>query len=56
LARRPKACFRRILTGSAKRLAPGDRSDDFGSGLVDPLRALQSADPRTVTTTPVKQR
>jgi hypothetical protein len=26
------------------------------SALVDPLRALQSADPRTVTTTPVRQR
>jgi hypothetical protein len=55
LERNPKltpADVRRILTGSAKRLAPGERSDDFGSGLVDPLRALQSADPRTVTTTP----
>ena len=41
----------RILTGSAKRLGAGDRDDNFGSGLVDPLRALQSADPRTVTGT-----
>jgi subtilisin family serine protease len=43
---------RRILTGSARRLAPGDRTDDFGSGLVDPLKALQAADPRLVTTSP----
>ncbi len=41
---------RRILTGSARRLGPGERNDDFGTGLVDPLRALQFADPRTVTT------
>jgi subtilisin family serine protease len=43
---------RRILTGSARRLAPGDRTDEFGSGLVDPLKALQAADPRLVTSLP----
>jgi subtilisin family serine protease len=55
LERNPKltpANVRQILTTSAKRLAPGERDDNFGSGLVDPLRALQSAEPRTVTTTP----
>jgi hypothetical protein len=55
LERNPKltpADIRRILTTSAKRLSVGERDDDFGSGLVDPLGALQSAEPRTVTTTP----
>jgi subtilisin family serine protease len=55
LERNPKltpANVRQILTTSAKRLAPGERDDNFGSGLVDPLRALQAAEPRTVTTTP----
>jgi hypothetical protein len=55
LERNPKltpADIRRILTMSAKRLAPGDRDDNFGSGLIDPLQALQLADPRTATTTP----
>ena len=55
LERNPKltpADIRRILTSSAKRLGPGDRDDNFGSGLVDPLKALQLAIPRTATTTP----
>jgi len=55
LERNPKltpADIRRILTTSAKRLSVGERDDDFGSGLVDPMNALQSAEPRTVTTTP----
>ena len=55
LERNPKltpADIRRILTLSAKRLSPGDRDDNFGSGLIDPLQALQLADPRTATTTP----
>ena len=55
LERNPKltpADVRRILTASAKRLGPGERDDDFGSGLIDPLKALQLADPRTATTTP----
>ena len=60
LERNPRltpADIKRILTGSAKRLGAGDRDDNFGSGLVDPLRALQSADPRTVTgTTTLRQR
>jgi subtilisin family serine protease len=55
LERNPKltpADIRRILTASAKRLSPGDRDDNFGSGLIDPVQALQLADPRTATTTP----
>jgi hypothetical protein len=55
LERNPKptpADIRRILTMSAKRLSPGDRDDNFGPGLIDPLQALQLADPRTATTTP----
>jgi subtilisin family serine protease len=55
LERNPKltpAEIRRILTMSAKRLGPGERDDNFGSGLIDPLQALQLADPRTATTTP----
>jgi filamentous hemagglutinin family protein len=55
LERNPKltpADIRRILTLSAKRLSPGARDNDFGSGLIDPLQALQLADPRTATTTP----
>ena len=55
LERNPKltpADIRRILTASAKRLAPGERDDNFGSGLIDPMQALQLADPRTATTTP----
>jgi hypothetical protein len=46
------ADIRRILTTSAKRLGPGERDDNFGSGLIDPLQALELADPRTATTTP----
>ena len=60
LQRNPKltpADIRRILTVSAKRLAPGGKRDDnFGSGLVDPLKALQLADPRTTMTEPVTPR
>jgi hypothetical protein len=53
--RNPKltpADIRRILTASARRLAPGDRDDNFGAGLIDPLKALQLAEPRTATTAP----
>jgi subtilisin family serine protease len=56
LERNPKltpAEVRRILQSSARRLGPGERDDSFGSGLIDPLKALQLADPRTATTTPV---
>src|SRR5262249_34189791 len=59
LERNPKltpADIRRILTASAKRLAPGERDDNFGSGLIDPLQALQLADPRIVKTTPPRRR
>jgi hypothetical protein len=49
---RLRSLSRRILTASAKRLAPGERDDNFGSGLIDPIQALQLADPRTATTTP----
>ena len=55
LERNPKltpADIRRILTSSAKRLGPGDRDENFGAGLVDPLKALQLAIPRTAATTP----
>ena len=55
LERNPKlksADIRRILTASAKRLSPGDRDDNFGSGLIDPLKALQLADPHTAATLP----
>jgi hypothetical protein len=55
IERNPKltpADIRRILTLSARRLAPGERDDNFGSGLIDPLKALQLADPRTATTAP----
>jgi subtilisin family serine protease len=34
---------RKILTSSARRLGTNDRDDDFGSGLVDPSKAIQSA-------------
>ncbi|MGZ3285839.1 MAG: hypothetical protein ACXU9A_24560, partial [Xanthobacteraceae bacterium] len=46
------ADIRRILTASARRLGSADRDDDFGSGLIDPLKALQLADPRIVSTAP----
>ena len=55
LERNPKlrpADIRRILTASAKRLGPGERDDNFGSGLIDPLKALQLADPHTAATLP----
>jgi filamentous hemagglutinin family protein len=35
--------IRKILTSSAKRQGAKDRDDDFGSGLVDPSKAIQSA-------------
>jgi len=59
LERNPKltpADIRRILTTSAKRLGPGQRDNNFGSGLIDPLQALQLADPRTATRTPPRRR
>ena len=41
------ADIRRILTATARGLAPGDRDDNFGAGLIDPLKALQLADRRS---------
>ncbi len=58
LERNPKlapAGIRRILTTSAKRLGPGERDDNFGSGLIDPLQALQLADPRSATRMPPRR-
>ena len=34
---------RKILTASARRLGTKDRDDDFGSGLIDPSKAIQTA-------------
>jgi subtilisin family serine protease len=48
LERNPKLTpddVRRILTSSATRLGPQDRNDDYGSGLVDPVKAVESAGP-----------
>jgi hypothetical protein len=37
--------------------APGERDGNFGAGLIDPLKALQLADPRSATTAPtIRQR
>ena len=55
LERNPKltpADIRRILTASAKRLGPGEGDDNFGSGLIDPLNALQLAEPHTAASIP----
>src|SRR5262249_44885335 len=52
LERNPRltpADVRRILTQSAKRLGPNDQ---FGAGLIDPVKALQLAAPRSVDATP----
>jgi hypothetical protein len=37
---------------TSSRLTPGERDDNFGSGLIDPVKALQLADPRTAAATP----
>jgi subtilisin family serine protease len=34
---------RKILTSSARRLGAKDRDDEFGSGLIDPSKAIQTA-------------
>ena len=55
LERNPKhtpADIRRILTASAKRLGPGEGDDNFGAGLIDPLNALQLAEPHTAASIP----
>jgi len=52
LERNPRltpADVRRILTQSAKRLGPNDQ---FGAGLIDPVKALQLATPRSVEAAP----
>jgi len=46
------ADIRRMLTASAKRLGQGKGDDNFGSGLIDPLKALQLAEPHTAASTP----
>ena len=56
LERNPKlrpADVRRILTSTARRLGTAPRDDNFGAGLVDPLRAIQAAtDPRISSVAP----
>jgi subtilisin family serine protease len=44
------ADIRRMLTASAKRLEQGKSDDNFG--LIDPLKALQFAEPHTAASTP----
>jgi subtilisin family serine protease len=48
LERNPKlrpAQVRRILTSTAQRLSSALRDDNFGAGLVDPLKAVEAAGP-----------
>ena len=56
LERNPKltpADVRRILTSTARRLGTAPRDDNFGAGLIDPLRAIQAAtDPRISSVAP----
>ena len=55
LERNPKlrpADVRRILTSTAHRLGTASRDDNFGAGLVDPLRALQAAGPKVSSVAP----
>jgi subtilisin family serine protease len=40
---------RKILTASARRLGTKDRDDDYGSGMVDPSKAVQTAGDLTQT-------
>jgi hypothetical protein len=44
---------RKILTSSAHRLGGKDRDDDFGSGLVDPSKAVAAAEEYSITMTGV---
>ena len=46
------ADVRRILTSTARRLGTAARDDNFGSGLVDPLKAIAAADPRVSSVAP----
>ena len=41
------AAVRRILTSTARDLGPPGDDDQFGSGLVDALGAVESATPKT---------
>ena len=46
LERNPRlrpADVRRISTATARRLGTGTRDNNFGSGLVDPLKAINAA-------------
>jgi hypothetical protein len=43
---------RKILTSTAMRLGTATRDDNFGFGLVDPLRALQAAGPKISSVAP----
>ena len=43
---------RKILTSTARRLGTAPRDDNFGAGLVDPLRAIQAAGPRVSSVAP----
>jgi len=55
LERNPKlkpAEVRKILTSTAQRLGAATRDDNFGFGLVDPLRALQAAGPKISSVAP----
>jgi hypothetical protein len=38
---------RKILTSSARRMSSKDRDDDYGSGLIDPTKAIQTAGDQT---------
>jgi subtilisin family serine protease len=42
---------RKILTSSARHLGSGERNDDYGSGLVDPSKAIAAADELNSTMT-----
>jgi hypothetical protein len=55
LERNPKlkpAEVRKILRSTAHRLGTTTRDDNFGYGLIDPLRALQAANPRVSSAAP----
>ena len=38
---------RKILTSSARHMSSKDRDDDYGSGLIDPTKAIQTAGDQT---------
>jgi subtilisin family serine protease len=49
------ADVKRILIATAKRLGTATRDDTYGAGLVDPLRAVQAADPRVSSVGPARR-